>query len=300
MISNDIPFFWSRSWRSVGPKTIPGGKVPPFGRFPRSLRRIRPHWIRMIGVVKYPISGPITLVTISVSGLTFLFEAISRLLKPRPMNHILKVALLTSSSVGPDFLNPPRLKNDGNFRRSDLPKEVWPRRPMQIPNIVMHRIPNKDLVPILTPKWAGFTDDQNALLCSMFSGLSLAPGRPSGFSVNTESVLRTTIESAEGSFTDHSPIFFWCSMMAPFEGGGPGICRTRTKMASKKRYGWNVKNRTRYYYSRALHACRKQLNIINHLSVCIIFSQEFRSSICGFGWESSYNWTCFQQSSYLN
>jgi hypothetical protein len=44
-----------------------------------------------------------------------------------------------------------------------------------------------------------------------------------GLSVRVESVLRTTLASAEGSMTAQRPIFFWCSIVSPFKGDGPGI-----------------------------------------------------------------------------
>lgn len=154
------------------------------------------------------------------------------LLKPHPTNHILNEALLTSSSEGPFFLNHPRLKIEGNFKRSHLPKAVLPRSPINIPTVMNRKTPNKDLEPIFTPKWAGFTVDQKAPLFSLCSALSLTPGRPTGFSVRAASVLRTTIESAEGSFTAQSPIFFWCSIRGPLGGDGPGIYNHKINLTS--------------------------------------------------------------------
>ena len=171
----------------------------------------------------YPISGPVTLVTISMSGFVFPCEARLSLLKPCPTNHILNEALSTSSSEGPFLLNQPRVKTEGNVKRSHLPKPVFPKRPMKIPTIMIRSMPNKDFEPIFTPKWAGFRDDQKASLFATASALSFTPGRPRGFSVRVASVLRTTIESAEGSFTAQRPTFFWFSIVGPLGGGGPGI-----------------------------------------------------------------------------
>ena len=50
----------------------------------------------IIGVIRYPTSSPITLVTISVSGFVFSLTAILASLKSCPTNHILKEALFTS------------------------------------------------------------------------------------------------------------------------------------------------------------------------------------------------------------
>ncbi|KAJ6402516.1 hypothetical protein OIU84_014588 [Salix udensis] len=85
-------------------------------------------------------------------------------LKPRPTNHILNEALLTSSSEGPFFLNQPRLKNEGNFKRSHLPIALLPKRPMNMPTAMNRKIPRRVLEPSFTPKWAGFTVDQKASL----------------------------------------------------------------------------------------------------------------------------------------
>lgn len=184
----------------------------------------------------YPISGPVTLVTISMSGFEFPWEARLTLLKPRPTNHILNEAFSTSSSEGPFFLNQPRLNTEGNFKRSHLPKPVFPKRPMQIPTMMIRRMPSKDFVPIFTPKWAGFTDDQKASLFSTTSELSFNPVRPFGFSVRIASVLRTTAASAEGSFTAQRPIFFWFSIVSPLEGGGPGIYNNENRIRLNEKY----------------------------------------------------------------
>ena len=145
------------------------------------------------------------------------------LLKPCPTNHILNEALAISSSEGPFLLNPPKVKIEGYFNRSHLPKENLPKTPMNIPIIMNPNMCNKDFEPSFTPKWAGFTDDQKVFLFSTISSLSSNPGSPSGDSVRVERVLPTRVASAEGSVTPHRPIFFWCSIISPL-GGGPGIC----------------------------------------------------------------------------
>jgi hypothetical protein len=134
----------------------------------------------------------------------------------------LNEALSTSSSEGPFLLKPPRLKIEGYFKRSRLPKLVLPKRPRIIPNAMYPKIPNNDFEPNFTPKCTGFTDDQKNFLFSTVSGLSFNPGRPSGFSVKVENVFPTKVASADGSVIPQRPIFFWCSIVFPL-GMGPGI-----------------------------------------------------------------------------
>lgn len=145
---------------------------------------------------------------ICISGFAFLCETRLLSLKPSPTNHILKEALATSSSVGPFFLNQPRVKTDGKFKSSHLPKANLPNKPIKIPTSMVRRTANKDLNPIFTPKRAGFTVAQKLSLFSVCLALSLTPGRPCGFSVRVVSVLRTTVASADGSLTAQRPTFF--------------------------------------------------------------------------------------------
>uniref|UniRef100_A0A8R7PC15 Uncharacterized protein n=1 Tax=Triticum urartu TaxID=4572 RepID=A0A8R7PC15_TRIUA len=140
------------------------------------------------------------------------------------MNHILNEALRTSSSVGPVFLNSPMEKSSGNFSKRDLPKEKPPRMPMKSPVHSHKKRPRIERLLIFTPKCAGLIEDQNSFLCSANSGVSSAPGRPSGCSVTFARVLFTTTVSAEGNFITHNPSALSCSISDPLGGGGPGIC----------------------------------------------------------------------------
>jgi len=86
-----------------------------------------------------------------------------------------------------------------------MPKGKFASRPMDSPRMMERMRTTRDLEAIFTPKCAGLTEDQNFFLCSAYSGVSSAPGRPSGCSVTVDRVLFTTTVSAEGNFIAHIP-----------------------------------------------------------------------------------------------